>query len=101
MARDVFVTGAGGFVGRHVVAHARSAGARVQAADGDLRVPDALDAQVAAARPAAVIHLASTRRGGDPWRAVAADLAMTRALLGAVAPHAPDAPVLIAGSAAQ
>src|SRR5689334_5615561 len=101
MACDVFVTGAGGFVGRHVVDRARSAGLRVQAAEGDLRAPDALDAQIAAARPGAVIHLAAARRGGDPWPALTNDLAMTGAVLAAVARHAPEAPVLVPGSAAQ
>jgi GDP-4-dehydro-6-deoxy-D-mannose reductase len=98
---DVFVTGARGFVGRHVLERARSADLRVQSAHGDLREPDALDSQIAHARPRAVVHLAAARRGGDPWRALCHDVAMTGAVLTAVARHTPGTPVLIPGSAAQ
>jgi GDP-4-dehydro-6-deoxy-D-mannose reductase len=101
MACDVYVTGARGFVGRHALERARAAGLTAQAAAGDLRDAAAVDEQVAAARPGAVLHLAATPRGGDPWRALADDIAMTGAVLGAVARHAPGAPVLVAGSAAQ
>jgi GDP-4-dehydro-6-deoxy-D-mannose reductase len=98
---DVLVTGAGGFVGRHVLERARSAGLSVRAAEGDLRQASVVDAVIAAARPGAVLHLAATPRGGDPWLALADDLTMAGAVLSAVAKHAPDAPVLVAGSAAQ
>jgi GDP-4-dehydro-6-deoxy-D-mannose reductase len=102
MARcDVLVTGARGFVGGHVLYRARAAGLDAVAADGDLRDATHVDAVVAAAHPRAVVHLAATRRGGPPWPALLDDLAMAGAVAAAVARHAPDAPLLIAGSAAQ
>jgi GDP-4-dehydro-6-deoxy-D-mannose reductase len=98
---DVLVTGARGFVGRNVLARALDAGLDARAAEGDLRDAAGIDDQIAATRPAAVIHLAATRRGGDPWRALGDDLAMAAAILAAVARHVPGAAVLVAGSAAQ
>jgi GDP-4-dehydro-6-deoxy-D-mannose reductase len=90
-------------VGRHVAALAREQGLSVAEAEGDLRDHGRAEAVVADAAPAAVVHLASTwgRHGADPWIAAADDVAMTGAVLRAVARHAPDAPVLAAGSAAQ
>ncbi|MDX6278518.1 MAG: GDP-4-dehydro-6-deoxy-D-mannose reductase [Nocardioidaceae bacterium] len=98
---DLYVTGASGFVGRHVVERARIEGLDVRTADGDLREPSVVDEQIAATRPRAVIHLAATRRTAEPWLALANDLAMAGAIVRAVARHAPDAPVLVTGSAAQ
>jgi GDP-4-dehydro-6-deoxy-D-mannose reductase len=98
---DVLVTGARGFVGRNVLARALEAGLDARTAEGDLRDPAAADEAIAAARPAAVIHLAATRRGGDPWHALGDDLAMAAAILAAVGHHVPGTAVLVAGSAAQ
>ncbi|HEY1538327.1 MAG TPA: NAD-dependent epimerase/dehydratase family protein [Solirubrobacteraceae bacterium] len=104
MARcDLLVTGAGGFVGRHLVQRARAQGLAVETATCDLRASAAVAELVANARPAAVVHLAASPRrpGADPWQALADDVAMAGALLSAVAERAPEAPVLVAGSAAQ
>jgi GDP-4-dehydro-6-deoxy-D-mannose reductase len=98
---DVLVTGARGFVGRHVLERAAQAGLDARVAEGDLRQDTVADEQVAAAAPRAVIHLAAAARGGDPWRTLQDELTMAAALLGAVSRRAPTAPVLIAGSAAQ
>jgi GDP-4-dehydro-6-deoxy-D-mannose reductase len=98
---DLLVTGARGFVGRNVLARALDAGLDARAAEGDLRDAAGVDEQLAATRPAAIVHLAATRRGGDPWRALGDDLAMAAAILGAVGRHVPGAAVLVAGSAAQ
>lgn len=103
MAGELLITGARGFVGRHVVALARERGLAVAEAEGDLRDADHVEALVAGLRPAAVIHLASTwgRHPGDPWRATIDDVTMTGVIARAVARGAPDAPLLAAGSAAQ
>jgi GDP-4-dehydro-6-deoxy-D-mannose reductase len=104
MARcDLLVTGAQGFVGRHVVARGREQGLNVELAGCDLRASAAVAELVAVAEPAAVVHLAASPRapGVDPWHTLSEDLAMAGAVLAAVAAHAPDAPVLFAGSAAQ
>jgi GDP-4-dehydro-6-deoxy-D-mannose reductase len=98
---DVLVTGARGFVGRNVLARALDAGLDARAADGDLRDAAVVDEQISAARPGAVVHLAATRRGGDPWQVLGDDLAMAAAILAAVGRHVPGAAVLVAGSAAQ
>jgi GDP-4-dehydro-6-deoxy-D-mannose reductase len=97
----VLVTGARGFVGRHVLARARAAGLTAAAVEGDLRQPQVAESAVRELRPAGVVHLAATPRRADPWQALTDDLAMTGALVRAVARHAPDAPIVVTGSAAQ
>jgi GDP-4-dehydro-6-deoxy-D-mannose reductase len=98
---DLLVTGARGFVGRHVMARAREAGLEARAADGDLRRVGVAEENVIATRPRAVIHLAAAPRDHDPWVALADDVSMAAAVLRAVSKHAPGAPMLVAGSAAQ
>ena len=63
----VLVTGAGGFVGRHLVARLHAEGAAVTAltrATCDLTDRAAVTAAVSAAWPAVVLHLAAARRAG-------------------------------------
>jgi len=98
---DLLVTGAQGFVGPHLLQRARDAGLDARATSGDLRDASVADAEVAAMRPRAVVHLAASSRGGEPWAALAADMAMATSMLRAVARHVPDAPLFVAGSAAQ
>jgi GDP-4-dehydro-6-deoxy-D-mannose reductase len=101
---DLLVTGTSGFVGRWVSERALGAGLSVGAASGDLRDPAVADREVSGAAPAAVIHAAAAAGRGDEravWQALADDVAMAGALLRAIREHAPDAPVLIPGSAAQ
>jgi GDP-4-dehydro-6-deoxy-D-mannose reductase len=100
-ACDVLVTGARGFVGRHVLARARAAGLSAAAVEGDLRLPQVAESAVRDLRPAGVVHLAATARSAEPWQALADDLAMTGAIIRAVARHAPRAPIVVTGSAAQ
>jgi GDP-4-dehydro-6-deoxy-D-mannose reductase len=101
---DLLVTGSRGFVGRHLLARAADRGIVAVGPSGDLRDPAVADAAVRDAAPRAVVHLAGTAhaaRRADPWAALADDLLLAGNLLAAVARHAPDAPVLVAGSAAQ
>jgi len=103
MTGPVLVTGAGGFVGGHAVERARSRGLEVVASEGDLRDAAAVRRLVRRTRPAAVLHLAH-RRPASPaasWSALQDNLAMAGSVLAAVAAEAPDAPVLVPGSAAQ
>jgi GDP-4-dehydro-6-deoxy-D-mannose reductase len=99
------VTGAGGFAGRHLVAHLRRLGEEPVAparADLDLRDRDAVRAAVARARPRAVFHLAALPSVARSWEApaevVLENVAMTLHLLEAVGAEAPEAAVLVAGS---
>jgi nucleoside-diphosphate-sugar epimerase len=65
--RRVLVTGAGGFVGRHLVARLTAEGADVTAltrAACDLADRAAIQQAVSAARPAVLLHLAAARRAG-------------------------------------
>lgn len=98
---DILVTGARGFVGTHVLERARAAGLDVIETHGDLREEEVADAEITNTRPRAVMHLAAAPRGGEPWAALAWDVAMAGAILRAVGRHTPTAPVLVAGSAAQ
>lgn len=101
--RDVLVTGAGGFVGKHVLERARARGVEAHAVRGDLRDSRVARLAVEEARPAAVIHLAAVRVAGrpDPWSILGDNLLLCANVLDAVRELAPEAPVLIAGSAAQ
>lgn len=100
---DLLVTGARGFVGRHVVDRARAEGLDVATSACDLRDAEAVDAELARLRPAAVIHLAGSRRGADldPWTILGDDLAMSANLVRGLAAHAPGSALLVPGSAAQ
>jgi GDP-4-dehydro-6-deoxy-D-mannose reductase len=101
---DLLVTGSTGFVGRWVSERAALAGLTVRAATGDLRDPKVAERVVRQAAPSAIIHAAAAAGRGDEravWCSLADDIAMAGSLLRAVADHAPSAPVLIPGSAAQ
>jgi GDP-4-dehydro-6-deoxy-D-mannose reductase len=90
----ILVTGAGGFVGRHVLSRAADRSLEAVASRGDLRDADAVRTLFARVRPDAVIHLASglkrTVVAGDEVRMAVNVLAAARGAM-----------VLIAGSAAQ
>lgn len=102
MPVDVLLTGATGFVGRHVAARAGVRGLDVARVRGDLRDPAVARNAVAAGRPSAVIHLASAlRQRAEPWCALVDDLRMIGNIVGAVHDFAPEAVVLVPGSAAQ
>jgi GDP-4-dehydro-6-deoxy-D-mannose reductase len=96
---DLLVTGARGFVGRHVL---ERAGGSAHASAVDLLDAVAVGSEVGQLRPRAVIHLATRLRSvPDPIEALRDDCAMTANLLSAVRNSAPDAVVLVPGSAAQ
>ena len=100
--RRVLVTGATSFVGLHVLERAGARGLEAVAARGDLRDPAVAGGLIAEVRPSAVLHLASARsRTSDVWQVAADDLRMAGNVLAAVVEHAPEAPVLFPGSAAQ
>lgn len=69
------VTGAGGFVGRHLVDHLRAHGDDVVGVDVDSGVdvtdPDAVHAAVDDEAPDAIYHLAALSHIGDSWSAPA------------------------------
>ena len=100
-AHDLLVTGSRGFVGRWVSERAVRTGLSVAVADDDLRSPAACERLLAEAKPAAVIHAAASPRSLPAWQSLADDIAMSGNLIGAVARHVPQSPVLIPGSAAQ
>lgn len=99
----VLVIGGRGFLGRHLLDRARAEGIPVVEARGDLRRLEDARVAVAEGRPAAVVHLASARpsRAGGPTAALADNARMAASVIDAVAELAPEAPVLIPGSAAQ
>jgi GDP-4-dehydro-6-deoxy-D-mannose reductase len=99
----ILVTGARGFVGGQVLAAGRAQGLDLRESAGDLRDPDVARRAVREHRPTAVVHLAAARRAGGlaAWGALRDDLAMTAALVVALAEEAPDALLVAAGSAAQ
>ena len=62
------VTGATGFVGRHLVAHLASAGDEVTISEAEITEPTALDADFDRCRPEAVYHLAAQADVGASFR---------------------------------
>jgi GDP-4-dehydro-6-deoxy-D-mannose reductase len=112
----VLITGASGFAGSHLSAYAADQGAEVigvgrrQPAEGpdlraDLADPDACVEVVRTARPERVFHLAAQASVQESWRdpraTIDANVTTTVNLLEAIASHAPDARVLVAGSGEQ
>ncbi len=116
----VLITGAGGFVGRYLATLCTGEGDVVTGAgrteslghDGSLDwlTADLTDAcaaldAVRSARPERVYHLAAQSSVGASWRdprgTIDANVATTVNLLDAIAAEAPDARVLLAGSAEQ
>lgn len=103
----VLVTGAGGFVGRHLAPRLEVDGWEVIGSDRELDVGDesALGAHVARHAPRAVVHLAAQSSVAASWRDPAETYRVnylgSRSLLRCVARHAPRARVLLVGSADQ
>jgi GDP-4-dehydro-6-deoxy-D-mannose reductase len=98
----VFVTGARGFAGGHAVARLQEAGIEVSELRGDLRDGDALAAELRAARPDGVLHLAAVASVADafgrPRETWEVNATGTLVLLDAVAEAAPDARVVLVSS---
>ena len=98
----VLITGATGFVGRHLAAALDGDVVGVGRADGDLRDPEAADRIVREAEPERVFHLAAEASVADSWRSpmetIDANVRSTFNLLDAVRRHVPSARVLAAGS---
>jgi GDP-4-dehydro-6-deoxy-D-mannose reductase len=96
------VTGADGFVGRHAVERLRAADVEVIAFAGDVREADVCHAQVRAARPDSILHLAAIASVADAWRNPDAvsevNVGGTRNLLAAVAEAAPAARFVLVSS---
>jgi GDP-4-dehydro-6-deoxy-D-mannose reductase len=96
----ILVTGATGFVGRHVVAAATAQGLEVVATEGDLRDTAVARDAVERHRPRAVIHVAARpRRMTDVWETLADEIRMAGNVLNAT--QGTGAAVLIPGSAGQ
>jgi GDP-4-dehydro-6-deoxy-D-mannose reductase len=113
-AGAVIVTGAGGFVGRHVISALRQHGRPVtawthRAAPGDhVRVVDVMDplaiaAALQASRPVALIHLAGAPHVGQSWQDSAHPLRVnalgTHHVLNGLRLHAPACRALVVTSA--
>lgn len=105
MSIRAFVTGGGGFAGRHLVARLEDLGRTVVApSHGELELADAgaVRSAVAAAEPDEVFHLAArasvARSWEEPGPTLVGNLELTLNLLEAVRREAPSARVLYAGS---
>ncbi len=103
----VFVTGATGFVGGHLLPRLIEAGWEVISVGLELEITNAaaLDEAVQAAAPDVVVHLAALSSVadslGDPASVYRTNYLGTLFLLRSVAVHAPSARVLIIGSGQQ
>ncbi len=104
-ARSILVTGAGGFVGSHLLQTLgeRLPGHQAIAATADLADPDAVAAEVRRVQPGACIHLAAISALGaareDPDRAWRVNLQGTLALADALLRHAPGCMLVFASTA--
>jgi GDP-4-dehydro-6-deoxy-D-mannose reductase len=121
--RAALVTGAGGFVGRHLLAHLRAEGdgplwgltrpnqaeaplpAQVRLLSTDLLDREAVRADLAEARPTAVYHLAAqasvAESHDDPWGTLANNIGAQLNLLDAVRQLEPPPRVLVVGSSEE
>jgi GDP-4-dehydro-6-deoxy-D-mannose reductase len=101
-----FITGAGGFVGRHLCARLLEIGDEVIAVDAEVDVtdPDAVAVAVASARPEAIYHLAAQTHVGESWaypgEALRVNVLGTAAVL-AAARALPEPPVVLVVSSAE
>jgi GDP-4-dehydro-6-deoxy-D-mannose reductase len=65
----IFVTGASGFVGRHLIDRVARDGIDAEASSADVRREEALRAELEHAAPDAVVHLAATASVSQAWGA--------------------------------
>ncbi len=96
MSEGLLVTGAGGFVGKHLLAEL---GDRAVPTDVDVTDPDGVARVVHNARPAAVIHLAAVSSVAESWKGAPevwrVNVLGTVNVLEAVGRERPDARVLV------
>ena len=103
----IFVTGAGGFVGRRLLPMLESEGHVVSGADREVDVTESasISKAIAEAEPDDIIHLAAMSSVAESWRRPGECFRLnfigTRTLLRAVESEAPTARVLLIGSADQ
>lgn len=103
--RRILVTGARGFVGRHLMARLRAQMPEAEPVEAgfDLADPAAIEGAVRALRPGACVHLAAVAAIGaarrDPDRAWRVNLGGTLALARALMAHAPGCALVFASSA--
>jgi GDP-4-dehydro-6-deoxy-D-mannose reductase len=101
----VFVTGAGGFVGGHLLPRLRSEGVEVFASDREVDVTDRerVQTEIRKARPDALIHLAAQSSVAasfeDPLEAFRLNFLGSLNVLAAMNEEAPGGRVLLIGSA--
>ena len=101
-----FITGGGGFVGRHLGDHLRAEGDEVVSVDMEVDVadPEAISSAVAAACPEAIYHLAALSNVGESWEFPAEVLRVnvlgTAGVLSAARAQ-PEPPVVLVISSAE
>lgn len=102
MSGPSFVTGGGGFAGRHLLDQVGAEAIAPSRDELDLLEAPAVRSAMAAARPERVFHLAALASVGRSWRepreVLAGNLEMTLNVLEAVRQEAPEAIVVLASS---
>jgi GDP-4-dehydro-6-deoxy-D-mannose reductase len=101
-AGTAFVTGAAGFVGRHLIAELSGSVAAPDRSDLDLLDAEAVRAALASTAPATVFHLAALASVGRSWEEPAEvlrqNVGMTVNLLEAIRRECPEAVLVVASS---
>ncbi len=101
LTETVLVSGAGGFIGRHVLAALAARGSPVAVLPREMAAAEDIAATVRDMRPRVIVHLAGARGGLDLAALYQANVGLALSILSAAGRLSPAPKVVLAGSAAE